>query len=322
MKAIQINEFGGPEVLKMEELPVPEPRDGQVRVKIEASGVNFADTAVRKGARPLSLPLTPGTEAAGLIDCLGAGVEDIKVGDRVAYTMQMGAYAPYAVVSADKLAPVPEGVDLFDAAGAMSQGITGYYLTEITYPVREGDIVLIHAAAGGVGMMLVQMAKRRGATVIGTTSTKTKADVATSLGADHMILYTGTDFVEEVKRITEDQGVHVIYDSVGKSTFEKNFQVTRQFGTVVLYGQSSGVVDPIEPSLLNRSGSLYLTYPSLYQHAGPKERYAAYSEQVLEWVKTGDIKVQVDRVLKLEEAPKAHRILAERQNIGKILLQP
>jgi NADPH2:quinone reductase len=291
-------------------------------VKIEAIGVNFADTAVRKGARPLSLPLTPGTEASGVVSAVGSDVEGFDVGDRVAYTMQMGAYAEYAVVSSEKLAPVPEGVDLFDAAGAMSQGITGYYLTEITYPIREGDTVLIHAAAGGVGLMLVQMAKRRGATVIGTTSTEAKAEVAKDLGADHMILYTETDFAEEVKKITEDQGVHVVYDSVGASTFEKNFPIMRRYGTVVLYGQSSGTVDPIDPSLLNRSGSLYLTYPSLYQHAGPKDRYAAYAGKVLDWVKSGEIQVHVDRVLQLKEAADAHQMLADRQNIGKLLLQP
>jgi NADPH2:quinone reductase len=322
MKAIRIQEFGGPEVLNIVDIPLPEPGEGQARVKIEACGVNFADTAVRKGARPLSLPLTPGTEASGVIDALGSDVEDFSVGDRVAYTMQMGAYAEYAVVSSEKLAPVPEGLDLFDAAGSMSHGITAYYLTESTYPIREGDTVLIHAAAGGVGLMLVQMAKRRGATVIGTTSTAAKAEVAKGLGADHMILYTDTDFAEEVKKITEDQGVHVVYDSVGKSTFEKNFPLMRRYGTVVLYGQSSGTVEPIHPSLLNKNGSLFLTYPSLYQHAGPKESYDAYSGKVLEWVKSGEIQVHVDRVLQLKEAPKAHRMLADRQNIGKLLLQP
>ena len=322
MKAIRIKEFGGPEVLNIEDLPLPEPGDGQVRVKIEAIGVNFADTAVRRGARPLSLPLTPGTEASGVVDAVGSNVENFNVGDRVAYCIQMGAYAEYAAVSTDKLAHVPEGVDLFDAAGAMGQGITGHYLTESTYPVREGDTVLIHAAAGGVGLMLVQMAKRRGATVIGTTSTEEKADVARALGADHMILYSETDFVEEVKNFTDDQGVHVVYDSVGKSTFEKSIPLLRQFGTMVLFGQSSGPVDPIEPSVLNKNGSLYLTYPSLYQHAGTKERFSAHSGEVLAWLSAGEITVHVDRVLPLNEAPEAHRMLAERQNIGKLLLQP
>jgi NADPH2:quinone reductase len=322
MKAIQIKEFGGPEVLKIEEVPTPEPGEGQVRVKIEAIGINFSDTAVRKGLRPLSLPLTPGTEAAGVVDARGSGVENFEVGDRVAYTMQMGAYAEYSSVPSERLAAVPAGVDLFDAAGSMSHGMTGYYLTEITYPVREGDTVLIHAAAGGVGSMLVQMAKRRGATVIGTTSTPEKAEVAKGLGADHMILYTETDFVEEVKKISGDKGVDVVYDSVGKTTFEKSIPLLRQFGTMVLFGQSSGPVDPIEPVLLNRNGSLYLTYPSLYQHAGPKERYAAYAESVLDWLNSGEIHVQVDRVLQLEEAPETHRMLEGRKNIGKILLQP
>lgn len=322
MKAIRIKEFGGPEVLKLEEVPVPEPGAGQVRVKIEAIGVNFSDTAVRGGARPLSLPIIPGSEAAGVLDAIGSGIEVFKVGDRVAYTMQMGAYAEYAVVSPDKLIRVPQGIDLFDAAGMMSHGLTGHYLTETTYPIREGDVVLIHAAAGGVGTMLVQMAKRRGAMVIGTTSTPAKAEVVTSLGADHMILYTEVDFAKEVKRIIDDQGVHVVYDSVGKSTFEKSIPLLRQFGTMVLFGQSSGPVDPIEPSVLNKYGSLYLTYPSLYHNAGTKELFAARTKDLLEWVQAGEIRVQVDRVLQLKEAPEAHRMLAERQNIGKLLLQP
>ncbi|OGO15228.1 MAG: NADPH:quinone reductase [Chloroflexi bacterium RBG_16_48_8] len=322
MKAIRINEFGGPEVLKVEEVPLPEPGGGQVRVKIEAIGVNFADTAVRKGTRPLSLPITPGTEAAGVVDALGPNVEGFGVGDRVVYCMQMGAYAEYAIVSTDKLSHVPEGVDLFDAAGVLSQGITGHYLTETTYPIHGGDTVLIHAAAGGVGLMLVQMAKRRGATVIGTTSTKQKAAVARELGADHMILYTEVDFAEEVKRLTKEQGVHVVYDSVGKTTFEKSLPLLRRFGTMVLFGQSSGSVAAIEPNLLNQNGSLYLTYPSLYHNAGTKELFSTRSSDVLSWLKSGEIKVHVDRVLSLKEAHEAHRMLANRQNTGKLLLQP
>lgn len=322
MKAIRINEFGGPEVLKVEEIPLPNPGEGQVRVKIEAIGVNFADTAVRKGARPLSLPLTPGTEAAGVIDAIGSGVEDFNVGDRVAYTMQMGAYAEYAVVSTDKLAKVPEGIDLFDAAGVISQGLTAHYLTQSTYPIQEGDTVLIHAAAGGVGLMLVQMAKRCGATIIGTMSTEKKAKVARGLGADHTILYTEVDFVEEVKRLTGDQGVHVVYDSVGKTTFEKSIPLLRRFGTMVLFGQSSGPVPAIEPHLLNRNGSLYLTYPSLFHNAGTSELFSTRSSDVLSWLNSGEITVHVDRVLPLNEAPQAHRMLAERQNIGKLLLHP
>lgn len=322
MKAIQIKEFGGPEVLKIEDVPLPEPGEGQVRVKIEAIGVNFADTAVRKGARPLSLPLIPGTEAAGVVDALGPGVENFSIGDRVAYCMQMGAYAERAVVSTEKLVHVPDGIDLFDAAGVMSMGITAHYLTHSTYPIQEGDTVLIHAAAGGVGLLLVQMAKRRGATVIGTTSTEKKAEVARDLGADHMFLYTDVDLAEEVKRITEDQGVHVVYDSVGKATFEKSLPLLRRFGTMILYGRTSGPVDPIDPSILNQNGSLYLTSPSLYHQAGTKELFEARSKDVLQWLQAGEIKVHVDRVIPLKEAAQAHRMLAERQNIGKLLLQP
>jgi NADPH2:quinone reductase len=322
MKAIQIKEFGDPEVMQLVDLPLPEPGEGQVRIKVEAIGVNFADTAVRKGVRPVSLPFVPGSEAAGVIDKVGPGVEDFKDGDRVAYTMQMGAYAEFAVVSPEKLIQVPEGIDLFDAAGMMSHGLTGHYLTETTYPVRAGDVVLIHAAAGGVGTMLVQMAKRRGGTVIGTTSTPAKAEVVKGLGADHVILYTEIDFAEEVKQITADQGVHVVYDSVGKSTFEKSLTLLRQFGTMVLFGQSSGPVDPIAPNILNQNGSLYLTYPSLYHNAGTKELFQARTKDLVEWVKAGEIRVQVDRVLQLKAAPAAHRMLAERQNVGKLLLQP
>jgi NADPH2:quinone reductase len=322
MKAIQIKEFGGPEVLQVEEVPLPEPGEGQVRVKIEAIGVNFADTGVRKGARPLSLPVIPGTEAAGVVDAVGPGATGFSIGDRVVYCMQMGAYAEYAVVSTDKLAHVPEGVDLFDAAGVFSMGITAHYLTESAYPIQQGDIVLIHAAAGGVGLLLVQRAKQRGATVIGTTSTQEKADVALGLGADHMILYTEVDFAEEVKRITNDQGVHVVYDSVGKTTFEKSLPLLRRFGTMILFGRSGGPVEPIDPGVLNQNGSLYLTSPSLYHYAGPKELFSPRAKDVLGWLKTGEVKVHVDRVLKLDEAPEAHRMLAERKNIGKVLLQP
>jgi NADPH2:quinone reductase len=322
MKAIQIKEFGGPEVLKLEEIPLPEPGEGQVRVKIEAIGVNFADTAVRRGARPLSLPLVPGTEAAGVVDAVGPGVEGFKVGDHVVYCMQMGAYAERAVVSTEKLAHTPEGVDPFDAAGVLSMGITAHYLTESTYSVKEGDTVLIHAAAGGVGLLLVQMAKRRGATVIGTTSTEKKAEVARGLGADHMILYTEVDFAEEVKRITDGLGVNVVYDSVGKTTFEKGFPLLRRFGTMILFGRTSGPVDPIDPSVLNRNGSLFLTSPSLYHQAGTKELFRTRSKDVLQWLQAGEIKVHVDRVIPLKEASLAHKMLAERQNIGKLLLQP
>ena len=322
MKAIRINEFGGPEVMQLEEIPLPEPGEGQVLVKIEAIGVNYTDAKARSGNQQISLPFTPGIEASGMVDAIGTGVKDFKVGNRVAYLMQMGSYAEYAVVSANKLAHVPQGVSSLDAAGLMVTGLTAHYMTNSAYPIREGDIVLIHAASGAVGSMLVQMAKLRGATVIGTTSTEEKAKVATDLGADHMILYTETDFEEEVRKITGEKGVDVVYDSVGKATFKKSLWLLRQFGTMVLFGQTGGPTDPFDPQLLNQLGSLYLTYPSLRDYAGTRELIATRSRDVFDWLQAGKITLQVDRVLPLEQAPEAHKILANRQNAGKLLLQP
>jgi NADPH2:quinone reductase len=322
MKAIVIREFGGPEVLRIDDVPLPEPREGQVRIKIHAVGVNFTDTVLRRGDRSAEPPVIPGIEAAGFVDAMGPDVSNVEIGDRVAFCLSPGTYAQFAVAPDFKAMPIPEGLDMNIAAGAMTTGLTAHYLTQTTHPVHSGETVLVHAAASGTGLMIVQMAKRRGATVIGTTSTQEKASVAIEAGADHIILYTKTNFEEEVRRLTGEQGVHVVYDPVGKATFEKSLSIIRQRGDMVLFGHASGSVASFEPHLLNRCGSLKLTYPSLWHHATTPEEYRARASDVLSWVKSGEITVHIDRVLPLDEAPQAHRLLIDRQVIGKLILQP
>jgi NADPH2:quinone reductase len=322
MKAIRVNKFGGPEVLQLEDIPIPEPEAAEVRVKIEAIGVNFVDTKARAGIDPAPLPFTPGVEASGVVDAVGIDVTDFKPGDRVAYVMHRGSYAEYTTVPPHRLAHIPDSLEFLDAAGLMVTGLTAHYMTTSAYPIRDGDMVLIHASVGAVGSMLVQMAKLRGATVIGTTSTEKKAHIARELGADHTILYTEIDFVEEVKKIAGEKGLDAVYDSAGKETFEKDLQLLKQFGTIVLFGQTGGAADPFNPHLLNQHGSLYLTYPSLRHYAGTQELVAIRSKEVFDWFLSGKIKLQIDRVLPLANAAEAHRVLANRENIGKIILQP
>ena len=287
MKAIRIHEFGGVDVLRYEEVAIAQPGAGEALVKIEAAGVNFIDTYQRSGAYPVDLPFVLGMEGSGVVAAVGEGVTAVSPGDRVVYAMQTGAYAEYAVVPVWKLAPIPDDISSETAAAVMLQGMTAHYLSNSTYAIKEGDTALIHAAAGGTGLLLVQMAKRRGATVIGTTSTAEKAALARENGADEVILYTEADFEVEVKRLTDGQGVDVVYDSVGKTTFEKSLNCLRPRGMMVLFGAASGPVPPMDPQILNRKGSLYLTRPSLGHYAtsaeagGDKDRVVGYAGVII-----------------------------------------
>ncbi len=322
MKAIRVHEVGGPEQLRYEEVATPEPGEGEVRVKIEAAGINFIDIYHRSGQYPLSPPFTPGLEAAGVVDATGPGVTEFKVGDHVAYTSQLGSYADYNLVPADKLVPVPAELDLSLAAAAMLQGLTAHYLTYSTYPLKAGETTLIHAAAGGVGLLLVQLAKKLGATVIGTVSTEEKAKLARQAGADHVILYTQTDFETETKRLTGGRGVDVVYDSVGQTTFDKSLNVLRLRGYMVLFGQSSGKVPPVDLQVLNSKGSLFVTRPLLFHYIASREELLQRAGDLFQWLRAGELTVRIDRKLPLADAAEAHRLLAGRQTAGKVLLVP
>ena len=322
MRAIRVHDYGGPEVLRLEDLPVPEPGAGEARVKIAAVGVNFIDIYHRSGQYKGVLPMTPGMEAAGVVDAVGPDVSDVQVGDRVVYAMRQGAYAEYAIVPATMLAPVPEGIDLHQAAAVMLQGMTAHYLTHSTYPLRPGDVALIHAAAGGVGLLLVQIAKRCGARVIGTVSTEEKAALAREAGADDIILYNQEDFSAAVRRLTDGAGVHVVYDSVGKTTFEGSLDCLRPRGYMVLFGQSSGTVPPFDPQVLNAKGSLFLTRPSLGHYLLTRDELLWRAGDLFAWMAAGELKVRIDATYPLEQAAEAHRALASRATSGKLLLLP
>ncbi|GBC81471.1 2-haloacrylate reductase [bacterium HR10] len=322
MRAIRVHEHGGPEVLCYEEVARPEPGPGEARVRIEAAGVNFIDIYHRTGLYPNPLPFTPGIEGAGTVEAVGPGVTEVRVGDRVAYALSLGAYAEYAVVPAWKLVPIPDGVDSSVAAAAMVQGMTAHYLTHSTYPLQPGDTALVHAAAGGTGLLIVQMAKLRGARVIGTVSTPEKAQRAREAGADHVILYTQSDFEAEVKRLTEGRGVDVVYDSVGRATFEKSLNCLRPRGLLVLFGQSSGPVPPLDPLLLSTKGSLFLTRPHLMHYVATREELLERAQAVFQWIQEGRVRIHIERLFPLSEAAAAHRTLAERRSTGKLLLVP
>ncbi|MCS6939329.1 MAG: quinone oxidoreductase [Roseiflexus sp.] len=322
MRAIRVHEYGGPEVLRLDDIPVPEPGPGEARVKIAAAGVNFIDIYHRSGQYKGALPMTLGMEAAGIVDAVGPDVNDVHVGDRVVYAMRQGAYAEYAIVPAVMLAPVPEGIDLHQAAAVMLQGMTAHYLAYSTYPLRQGDVALIHAAAGGVGLLLVQIAKRCGARVIGTVSTEEKAELARAAGADDIILYTQEDFSTAVRRLTDGAGVHVVYDSVGKTTFEGSLNCLRPRGYMVLFGQSSGAVPPFDPQVLNAKGSLFLTRPSLAHYLLTRDELLWRAGDLFTWMAAGELKVRIDSTYPLEQAAEAHRALASRATSGKLLLLP
>ena len=322
MKAIRVHQLGGPEALSYEDIPEPQPGQDEAVVQVEAIGLNFIDIYYREGLYPGTLPFTPGLEAAGTVCAVGSQVTEVQVGDRVAYSSAMGAYAEQASVPAWKLVPVPRDVDSQTAAAIMLQGMTAHYLSHSTYRLQPGQTALVHAAAGGVGLLLVQMAKMRGAQVVGTVSTQAKAELAAQAGADHVVLYSEKDFESEVHRFTEDAGVDVVYDSVGKETFEKSLNCLKPRGYLVLFGQSSGPVDPVDPQTLNTKGSLFLTRPSLFHHIASPEALLERGEAVLKWASAGDLKVHVSKIFPLSEASRAHRALEGRKTTGKVLLVP
>ncbi len=322
MKAIRVHEYGGLQVLKYENVAKPEPSNGEARVKIEAIGINFIDVYQRIGLYKPPLPFTAGQEAAGVVDAVGAGVTEVKVGDHVAYTSVQGSYAEYANVPAWRLLQVPKGVSVQQAAGALLQGLTAHYLACSTYPIQRGDTVLVHAAAGGLGLLLVQVAKLRGARVIGTVSTEEKARAAKQAGADDVILYTQQDFEAEVKRITDGKGVNAVYDSVGKTTFDKSLNCLKRRGYLVLCGQSSGAVPPFDPQILNAKGSLFLTRPTLAHYTADRAELLSRSNDLFQWMRDGKVSVRIDKTFSLDNAADAHRYLESRQVIGKLLLIP
>lgn len=322
MKAIRIAQYGGAEVLRFEDVDAPEPGDGQVRVAIEAAGVNFIDTYHRTGLYPLDLPLTLGLEGAGTVNAVGAGVTGLAEGDRVAWKSVAGSYAEQVVANEDDVVKIPGAVATKTAAAVMLQGLTAHYLVNSTYPIREGDTCLIHAAAGGVGLLLVQMAKMRGARVIGTTSTDEKAALARGAGADDLILYTEQDFEAEVQRLTNGQGVEVVYDSVAKATWEKSINCLKPRGYMVFFGNASGPVPPIDPLLLSQKGSIYLTRPTLNDYTQTREEYLQRTAEVMSWLQDGALDVRIGEEHPLANAADAHTRLEGRQTTGKVLLIP
>lgn len=322
MKAIQVHQTGGPDVMQYENIAVPEPAAGQARVKIEAAGLNFIDIYHRIGQYPLPLPFTPGMEGAGIVDAVAPDVTVIKPGDRVAYTMERGAYAEYAIVPAWKLIKIPDAVSSQAAAAIMLQGLTAHYLSASTYPLKAGETALVHAAAGGVGLLLVQMAKKRGARVIGTVSTEEKAELARKAGADEVILYTQQDFEVETKRITDGKGVDVAYDSVGITTFDKSLKCLRPRGYMVLYGAASGPVPAFDLQRLNAGGSLFVTRPSLGHYILNRAELQGRCDEVFDWIAAGELEVRIDQTFGMADAPAAHRYMEDRQTKGKVLLIP
>jgi NADPH2:quinone reductase len=320
MKAIQVKRAGGPEVLELVKLPVPEAKGAEAVVKIVAAGINFIDVYYREGRYKAVMPFVPGQEAAGDVVAVGSNVTNLKVGDRVAYTMVLGSYAEYSAVAADRLVKIPEGVSYQQAAAAMLQGMTAHYLSHDTYPLKKGETALVHAAAGGVGLLLVQMAHGIGARVIGTVSTEEKAKLAREAGADDVILYTQTDFEAETRRLTGGRGVDVVYDSVGKTTFEKGLDILRPRGYMVLFGGSSGPVPPFDLIQLSQKGSLYVTRPTLTHYVATREDLEMRAGAVFSMIATGKLKLRIAHTYPLEDATQAHRDLEARRTTGKLLL--
>jgi len=322
VKAVQVAAPGGPDVLQCVDVPQPTPGPGQALVKIDAAGVNFIDTYQRSGHYRVATPFILGQEAGGTVAAVGAGVSGLKVGHRVAYSSVLGAYAEYAAVPADRLVVLPNGVSTKQAAAAMLQGMTAHYLATTTYPLKTGDACLVHAAAGGVGLLLCQVAKLRGARVIGTVSTEEKAELAREAGADEVILYMQQDFEVEVKRLTEGAGLQVVYDSVGQTTFTKGLNCLAPRGMMVLYGQSSGPVGPFDPQVLNQKGTLFLTRPTVAHYIASREELVTRAEEVLDWVREEKLRVRIAAELPLAQAGEAHRLLEGRRTSGKVLLIP
>src|SRR5436190_9030186 len=319
MHVIQVKETGGPEALQYVEIEKPSPKSGEVLVRLEAIGVNFIDVYHRTGLYKMPLPMIPGSEGAGVVE--ETDVREFKKGDRVAYAMAPGSYAEYAIVPASKLVPIPANVDFKTAAAAMLQGMTAHYLAVSTYPLKSGDTALVHAAAGGAGGLLVQIAKIRGARVFGTVSTEEKARIAREAGADEVINYKESDFEAETLRLTGGKGVNVVYDSVGKTTFDKSLNCVRQRGLLALFGQSSGPVPAFDPSRLAKNG-IYLTRPSLAHYTADRDELLWRAREVLGWIAEGKLRIRIDRILPLREAFRAHQLLESRQTKGKLLLTP
>jgi NADPH2:quinone reductase len=322
MKAIQVQKSGGPEVLTLVDLPTPKPKPNEAVVKVSAAGVNYIDVHIREGLYPSSLPFVIGQEASGIVSEIGADVKSFKPGDRVAYTGIRGSYAEYAAVPADRLVLLPPGISEQQAAAAMLQGMTAHYLVYDTYPLKKGETALIHAAAGGVGLLLVQMAKNIGARVIATAGTEEKAKLARAAGADEVILYAQQDFEVETKRLTDGKGVHVIYDGVGKTTFDKDLNVLRPRGYLVLFGAASGPVPLFDVGKLAQKGSLFITRPTLVHYMAAHEELQKRATDVLTMIATGKVKLRIEHIYPLREAQQAHRDLEGRKTTGKLLLIP
>jgi NADPH2:quinone reductase len=322
MKAVRIHAPGGPEALRYEDVPEPTPKDGEAVVTIDAAGLNYIDVYYRTGMYKAELPITLGLEGGGTVTAVGPNVSEVKVGDKVAYTGVPGAYAQHAAVPAARLVVLPAGLSPRQGAAAMLQGMTAHYLASTTYPLKAGDTCLVHAAAGGVGLLLCQMAKMRGARVIGTVSTEDKAKLAREAGADEVILYTKQDFEAEVKRITGGKGLQVVYDSVGKTTFDKGFNCLAPRGMMALYGQSSGPVGTFDPSILGAKGSLFLTRPSLVAYTATRQELVQRASDVLGWIRDGKLKLRTEFEFPLKDAAEAHRALEGRRTTGKVLLIP
>ena len=320
MKAVRVHRTGGPEVLQLEELSGPDPGPGEALVALDDAGLNFIEVYQRTGLYRLPLPFTPGTEGAGRVVAVGHGVTAVRPGDRVASVNLVGSYAEQARAPAERLVQVPESVSTSMAAAVMLQGITAHYLATSTYPLTKGEWCLVHAAAGGVGLLLCQIARARGARVIGTVSSDVKARLASQAGAEEVVVYTRQEFVSEVRRITGGRGVSVVYDSVGKTTFEGSLDSLAPRGMLVLFGQSSGPVPPLDPQVLNSKGSLFLTRPTMGHYVASREELLARVHDLFRWIEEGWLSVRIDRTYDLSEAASAHRALEGRETTGKVLL--
>jgi len=321
VKAVRVHALGGPEVMQYDDIDVPRPGPGEVLIKITATGLNYLDVQYRIGRVKAPLPFTNGTEAAGIVSEVGSGVTDVKVGDRVAYTMILGTYAEYALAPAARLVAVPAGLDLRTAAAALLQGLTAHYLTHSTYPLKAGETALVHAAAGGIGNVLTQVARLIGARVIATVGSDAKAALARQAGARHVINYSTQDFEQEVKKLTDGRGVDVVYDSVGKDTFDKSLNCLRHRGYLALFGFSSGLVPPFDPAILGVKGSLFLTRPGLNQYIATRDELMTRARDLFTWLADGSVKIRINHTFPLADAVKAHQELEARRTTGKVLLE-
>jgi len=322
MKAIQVSRVGGPEVLTLVDVPVPSPKPNEAVVKIHAAGVNFIDVYFREGRYPAALPFVNGQEASGVVTDVGSDVTTVQRGDRVAYTSAVGSYAEYAAVPEQRLVKIPDELDFEQAAAAMLQGMTAHYLLYSAYKLQSGETALVHAAAGGVGLLLVQMAKKIGGRVIATVGTHEKAQLAREAGADEIIVYTETDFETKTRELTEGKGVHVVYDGVGKDTFDKDLNVLRPRGYLVLFGGASGAVPPFDLIKLSQKGSLYVTRPTLAHYTATRDELEWRAHDVMQMIVRGDLKLRIHKTYPLAEAQQAHRDLEGRKTTGKLLLKP